>query len=279
MIVFGTRTKAERVSSIPPFKSYCPACRRHTDFVVKSPVKRFTLYWIPTLKIGGGKNQFQECQACENAYVYDESKRSDSEEKALPLLLVSAAAHVINADGVVEHEEIGAAWGGICALFRFEEREHKEMVLSLLLAEIENPSELASIGKEISEKLQSKAALELTIEILLSIAIADGELHETEVKVVARVANSMGLPKERVSALVASYRRQCELGTDLLRAYELMSLEAGCTLADAKRRRADLLQQYHPDKVAGLGPEIRNVAETKTREILSAYEEIVSTLG
>ena len=34
-----------------------------------------------------------------------------------------------------------------------------------------------------------------------------------------------------------------------------------------------LVSQYHPDKVAGLGPELIEVAERETRRINAAYEE------
>ena len=69
MIVFGYRTKGERVSAIAPFHSYCPSCGTMTEFVAKMPVTRFTLYWIPTIKISGKKPMFQECQICETAFI------------------------------------------------------------------------------------------------------------------------------------------------------------------------------------------------------------------
>lgn len=39
------------------------------------------------------------------------------------------------------------------------------------------------------------------------------------------------------------------------------------------RRMAREMGQYHPDKVATLGPEIRALAERKTRELNQAYED------
>lgn len=69
MIVFGYRTKGERVSSIAPFQSFCPACGTVTQFIAKMPVTRFTLYWIPTIKLSGKKPMFQECQGCETAFT------------------------------------------------------------------------------------------------------------------------------------------------------------------------------------------------------------------
>jgi len=39
-----------------------------------------------------------------------------------------------------------------------------------------------------------------------------------------------------------------------------------------------LISQYHPDKVARLGPEIRAVAERKSAELNRAYEDALSSL-
>ena len=33
-----------------------------------------------------------------------------------------------------------------------------------------------------------------------------------------------------------------------------------------------LIAQYHPDRVSAMGPEIKEVAETKAKEINEAYE-------
>ncbi|OGQ78002.1 MAG: hypothetical protein A2289_21315 [Deltaproteobacteria bacterium RIFOXYA12_FULL_58_15] len=47
--------------------------------------------------------------------------------------------------------------------------------------------------------------------------------------------------------------------------------------ADAGEIRAAyqrLVQQYHPDRVADLGPELREVAERRTKEINAAYSQL-----
>jgi len=40
-----------------------------------------------------------------------------------------------------------------------------------------------------------------------------------------------------------------------------------------------LISQYHPDKVAALGPELREFAERKSKEITAAYREATGTAG
>lgn len=41
----------------------------------------------------------------------------------------------------------------------------------------------------------------------------------------------------------------------------------------------DLVRQYHPDRVASLGPELRAVAEARMREINAAYEALGGRRG
>ncbi len=61
--------------------------------------------------------------------------------------------------------------------------------------------------------------------------------------------------------------------------YAVLGLLPDATLAEAKRAWRALLVQYHPDKVAHLAPEFRALAETRTREIMAAWEALQQTLG
>ncbi len=46
------------------------------------------------------------------------------------------------------------------------------------------------------------------------------------------------------------------------------------TQQELKRRYRDLLKQNHPDKVAGLSDEFKNLAEKKTKELNAAYSKL-----
>lgn len=52
----------------------------------------------------------------------------------------------------------------------------------------------------------------------------------------------------------------------------VLALRLPVTAPEIRDRYRALIAQYHPDKVSHLGPELREVAERKTREILEAYE-------
>lgn len=56
--------------------------------------------------------------------------------------------------------------------------------------------------------------------------------------------------------------------------YSLLGLTPQATLEEARAARNALLQQYHPDKVAGLGPKLRQVAEAETQRINAAFASL-----
>ncbi len=60
--------------------------------------------------------------------------------------------------------------------------------------------------------------------------------------------------------------------------WEILGLEPGASLADAKKAWKSLMTLYHPDKVAHLAPEFKELAEEKTRQIMTAWEQVQAEL-
>ena len=58
------------------------------------------------------------------------------------------------------------------------------------------------------------------------------------------------------------------------KSYETLGISSDATLKEIKKAYQALIQQYHPDRVADMGPELRDVAEARTKEINAAYEEL-----
>jgi DnaJ-domain-containing protein 1 len=56
--------------------------------------------------------------------------------------------------------------------------------------------------------------------------------------------------------------------------YALLGLSPEASFEEARAARNALLQQYHPDKVAGLGPKLREVAEAETKRINAAFASL-----
>jgi DnaJ-class molecular chaperone len=54
--------------------------------------------------------------------------------------------------------------------------------------------------------------------------------------------------------------------------FEVLDVAENADLADIERAYRTKISQYHPDKVAQMGKEIRQLAETRCKEINAAYE-------
>ena len=64
---------------------------------------------------------------------------------------------------------------------------------------------------------------------------------------------------------------------NLNNAYGILGLPANADIEVVKSAYKKLIREYHPDKVEGLGAEIKEVAERKTKEINIAYNLIISS--
>jgi DnaJ-domain-containing protein 1 len=53
--------------------------------------------------------------------------------------------------------------------------------------------------------------------------------------------------------------------------YEVLEVQPGSSMLQIRRAYQAKVQQYHPDQVAHLGSELREVAERRTKEINAAY--------
>ena len=62
-------------------------------------------------------------------------------------------------------------------------------------------------------------------------------------------------------------------------AYTILGVRRGDTFDEIRRAYRERMKEYHPDKVAGLGSELRELAERKAKEINMAFEELKKMHG
>ena len=61
--------------------------------------------------------------------------------------------------------------------------------------------------------------------------------------------------------------------------HQVLNVSAGSSIDDIRQAYKKLMSQYHPDKVASLGKELRDLAEKKTKAITLAYRQAMHERG
>lgn len=130
------------------------------------------------------------------------------------------------------------------------------------------------------------------LNYLISLAVADGELHQTEQDVLRKVAGRLGFSGALFDQLIAMIMAQSQFrqsGTGgsreptsagkLKAAYVALGAKESHSDAQIKRAYRKLISENHPDKLIGQGmPEdMVKLATERTQEIQVAYELVVAS--
>ena len=131
--------------------------------------------------------------------------------------------------------------------------------------------------------------LTMFMEIQLSTALADSELHQDEQRILLNTAELLGFKRREFEQLLARstaeklYSRYHKYNTEqvnsnelLSASYKLLGVNENCSDSDLKKAYRRLMSQHHPDKLVskGLPEEMMKLATEKTQEIKDAYERI-----
>jgi hypothetical protein len=84
-----------------------------------------------------------------------------------------------------------------------------------------------------------------------------------------KLRNERETPKDEDSSRKSSHQD----------AYTILGVRRGDTFDEIRRAYRERMKEYHPDKVAGLGSELRELAERKAKEINMAFEELKKMHG
>ena len=207
--------------------------------------------------------------------------------------LFSVMGHISKADGQVSRNEIRAA----------------EMLMNRMNLSAEQKSaavELFNQGKEpdfpIKEVMtqfrqechRRQNLIRLFLEAQIQAALADGQLHPAERKILLSLFDQLGLPKAEFEQLLrlagwqghTGHRRQRTQrsaggASPAEQAFELLGLKPNATDAEIKKAYRRLMSQHHPDKLVskGLPEEMIELAKEKTQAISKAYQTLKEVRG
>ncbi len=196
-----------------------------------------------------------------------ESLKRDGSSGLASAAFVQLAVLVAAADGNISQPEIEA----IIAFFRRHgiNEESLHAIRSLITRFSERPEiqEALDILKDESEEAKISIAASL-----LEIAYADETLDESEMKVILHILVRLGVSAQRAEDILAYLLPQEQ--DNRAAALRTLELDADASEEEIKRAYRRMVQRYHPDKLAHLGPEFVDVAEQRFKQIQSAYERL-----
>lgn len=149
--------------------------------------------------------------------------------------------------------------------------------------------------------------IQFFIELQISAAFADGDLHSSEREILYRVAKGLGFSsaqlERRLHAQEAAFRfhqsggfqggfggsqgqsssswQQASQAEQLSDAYQVLGVSESAESKEVKRAYRKLMNEHHPDKLMakGLPPEMMNVAKEKSQDIQNAYDLVKKIKG
>ena len=218
-------------------------------------------------------------------HLFDESKKLDqssqrlsySDEAQLTFFVgaFSMLAKLSRVDGEVSEEELEA----ISKFMRNELRmdaQSQNIAMRAFYAALESPQSFHDFAAQFYQQFYNQPQfLELMLDILLRVAAADGSITAKEEQLIASAARIFGFDDATFRLFKSKYVTQVD------KKYAVLGCKPGDSDEHIKKRYRQLVQDYHPDKIAskGLPEEFTKFANEKFREIQSAYDAIKNERG
>ncbi|MBF1800128.1 co-chaperone DjlA [Alloalcanivorax profundimaris] len=222
------------------------------------------------------------------------------EKEALQDALFSAVfsimGHLAKADGRVSEQEIGQAEA---AMTRMQlDAEQRRRAQEAFRRGKADDFPLDGTVAEFRQQVRHRRHLVVVfLEMLLQTALADGDLHAEEERILYRVAAGLGVPEAQFRQILNMILAQARFGgagagggaggaadasrPSLSQAYQVLGVAESASDQEVKKAYRKLMSENHPDKLAarGVPEEMIRMATEKTAEISKAYEMIKESRG
>lgn len=200
-------------------------------------------------------------------------KQQEGNRNSFLFSLMVLSAHVIQADGKIMHSEMGLVRQFLRQSFGENAVEQGNDILLKLFdyrkknGESTWQRQIQEACKEMSIHMEEEHRLQL-IAFLCEIAKADGKLDETEITALRTVAVNL-----RIDANVVEQMLHLG-GQSLDDAYAVLGITKDATDDEVRKAYRKMAIQYHPDRVATLGDDVKESTTKKFQEINNAKERI-----
>ncbi len=225
---------------------------------------------------------------------YRPGEREEVQE-ALFSAVFSIMGHLAKADGRVSEQEIGQAEAIMTRMQLNDEQRRRAQEAFRQGKDDDFP--LDRTVAEFRQRIRRRRHLVVVfLELLLQTALADGELHAEEERILFRVAAGLGVPESQFRQILNMVLAQARFGgagagaaggaagparPSLGEAYQVLGVSEAASDQEVKKAYRRLMSEHHPDKLAarGVPDEMIRVSTEKTAEISKAYDMIKEARG
>ena len=184
--------------------------------------------------------------------------------------LFACLAKIAKADGQVTKEEINKIEDFITQKFNLDGEQRNFAINIFQKAKDDNVS-FDAYAKQLAGLLKrSPNSLMIFYELLFELAMADGELHPNEEKLLRKVPKIFGFNEGLYDQLFQKY------GLKTQNFYEVLGVSKKMSFDEIRKIYLKKRREFHPDKLIskGLPEELIEKAQEKFIEIQEAYEEL-----
>lgn len=178
-------------------------------------------------------------------------------------------SEVMKADGKVLKAELDYVKAFLTKTFGEEASREALMLLRDILKQ---NVPLMDVCHQIRDNMDYSSRLQV-LHFLFGIANADGEISKSEVEVITRIANYLGISTKEFDSIRSMFIDNTEAY------YTILEIDRTATIDEIKKAYRSMAIKYHPDKVGHLGEDIRTAAEEKFKKVNEAYEKIKKEKG
>ena len=126
---------------------------------------------------------------------------------------------------------------------------------------------LEDVCQQIKTQMDKPSILQL-IHILFGLSQSDGDVHVDEVKVIKKIAGLLGVTGIEYDSIQGMFKE------DLESAYNVLGVSSDSLDQEVKKAYRKMANKYHPDKIAHLGDEFKEIAQEKFNSVSEAYQKI-----
>lgn len=192
--------------------------------------------------------------------------------------LMVLSAHVIQADGKIMHSEMELVRQFLRNNFGEHAVEQGNSILLKLFdyrkqrGEEEWQQQICEACRDMSIHMEYEHRLQL-MAFLCEISKADGNIEEAEIQALRTLAQHLSIDPNSVEQMLHLG------GQSLDDAYAVLGISRNATDEEVRKAYRKMALQYHPDRVATLGEDMKAAAQKKFQEINNAKERIYKSRG